>query len=126
MCLVELNQKIAGNIQKQWFITLTIAFVDVAKRSIKICRAGHTPTLKYSNGVVSYIKPNGMGVGLEFGPLFKESLEEIEIPLVPHDIYVFTSDGINEAMNEDNVFFGYEEITNILKEKSQSILSRFS
>jgi serine phosphatase RsbU (regulator of sigma subunit) len=115
--LVELNQKIAGNIQKQWFITLTIAFVDVAKRSIKICRAGHTPTLKYSNGVVNYIKPNGMGVGLEFGPLFEESLEEIEIPLVPHDIYVFTSDGINEAMNEDNLFFGYEDITNILKEK---------
>ena len=116
--LIELNQKIAGNIQKQWFITLTIAFVDVAKRSIKICRAGHTPTLKYSNGVVNFIRPSGMGVGLEFSKLFEESLEEVEIPLVPHDVYVFTSDGINEAMNEDNVFFGYDELTKILKEKS--------
>ena len=59
-----------------------------------------------------------MGVGLEFGALFKESLEEIEIPLVPHDIYVFTSDGINEAMNAENLFFGYDAITKILKEKS--------
>lgn len=116
--LIELNQKLAGNIQKQWFITLTIAFVDVAKRSIKICRAGHTPTLKYSSGVVNFIKPTGMGVGLEFGKLFEDSIEEVEMPLVPHDIYVFTSDGINEAMNEDNTFFGYDEITKILKEKS--------
>jgi len=118
--LTELNQKISGNIDKQWFITLTIAFVDVAKRSIKICRAGHTPTLKFSNGVVNYIKPNGMGVGLEFGPLFEESLEEIELPLSPREIFVFTSDGVNEAMNEENKLFGYDEITNILKEKPNS------
>ncbi|MCB9218507.1 MAG: SpoIIE family protein phosphatase [Ignavibacteriales bacterium] len=118
--LVELNQKIAGNIDKQWFITLTIAFVDVAKRSIKICRAGHTPTIKFSSGVVNYIKPNGIGVGLEFGKLFEDSLEETEIPLAPHDIFVFTSDGINEAMNEENNFFGYNEIVKILKEKSNA------
>lgn len=118
--LVELNQKISGNIDKQWFITLTIAFVDVAKRSIKICRAGHTPTIKFSNGVVNYIKPNGIGVGLEFGKLFEDSLEETEIPLAPHDIFVFTSDGINEAMNEENNFFGYNEIVKILKEKSNA------
>lgn len=118
--LTELNQKISGNIDKQWFITLTVAFVDIGKRSIKICRAGHTPTLKFSNGVVNYLKPNGMGVGLEFGPLFAESLEEIELSLSPKEIFVFTSDGVNEAMNEKNLLFGYDEITNILKEKPNS------
>jgi serine phosphatase RsbU (regulator of sigma subunit) len=118
--LVELNQKISGHMEKQWFITLTVAYVDIGKRSIKICRAGHPPTLKFSNGVVNYIKPNGMGVGLEYGALFEESLEEVELPLAPHDVFVFSSDGINEAMNEDNELFGYDEITNILKNKSNS------
>lgn len=116
--LIELNQKLAGNMEKQWFITLSIAFVDIAKRSIKICRAGHTPTIKFSQGVINYLTPNGMGVGLEYGPLFEQSLEEIEVPLSPQDIFVFTSDGINEAMNEENELFGYDEITNLLKEKS--------
>lgn len=115
--LTILNQKIAGNIEKQWFITLTIAFVDVAKRTIKICRAGHTPTIKFTNGVTSFIRSNGMGVGLEFSSLFEESLEEIEITLVPHDVFIFTSDGINEAMNDKNELYGYEELTEILKEK---------
>jgi len=118
--LIELNRKIAGNIEKQWFITLTVAFVDIAKRSIKICRAGHTPTLKLSDGVVKFITPNGMGVGLEFGSLFEKSLEELELPLSPHDIFVFTSDGVNEAMNEENNFYGYDELTKILKDKSSS------
>jgi len=115
--LTVLNQKIAGNIEKQWFITLTVAFVDVAKRTIKICRAGHTPTLQFSNGVVKYLQPGGIGVGLEFESLFENSLEEIEIPLVPHDTFVFTSDGVNEAMNDNNKLFGYEQIIDILKEK---------
>lgn len=116
--LVELNQKLAGNMDKQWFITLTVAFVDVAKRSIKIARAGHTPTIKYSNGVVKYIKPKGIGVALEYGKLFEDSLEEVEIAIQPKDIYVFTSDGINEAMDEGNNFFGYDNLTRIVKEKS--------
>lgn len=116
--LIELNKNIAGSINKQWFITLTIAFVDIAKRSIKICRAGHTPTIKYSNGVVNYIKPGGIGVGLETGEIFSKSLEEIELVLSPRDIFLFTSDGINEAMNENDQFYGYEEVTEILKNNS--------
>jgi sigma-B regulation protein RsbU (phosphoserine phosphatase) len=116
--LKELNQKIAGSINKQWFITLSIAFVDVAKRSIKICRAGHTPIIKYSNNVVEFIKPQGMGIGLEYGELFENSLEEIDLPISPKEIYLFTSDGVNEAMNDKNEFFGYDEISQLLKEKS--------
>jgi sigma-B regulation protein RsbU (phosphoserine phosphatase) len=118
--LVELNQKISGSINKQWFITLTIAFVDVAQRSMKLCRAGHTPTLKYSNGVVEFIKPGGIGVGLESGELFADSLEEKEIPIKPHDIFIFSSDGVNEAMNEKNEFFGYEKVIEILKRKDNA------
>ena len=74
--------------------------------------------LKYSNNVVEFIKPQGMGIGLEYGELFENSLEEIEIPISPKEIYIFTSDGVNEAMNDRNEFFGYEEISKLLQEKS--------
>ncbi len=114
--LVEVNKKIFGKISKQSFITLTIAFVDVAKRSMKLCRAGHTPTIKYCNGVVQFIKPKGIGVGLENGLIFEESLEEIEISLSPKDIFVFSSDGVNEAMNDNNDLFGYDELIEVLKQ----------
>ncbi|MCB9249038.1 MAG: SpoIIE family protein phosphatase [Ignavibacteriales bacterium] len=116
--LVELNKRIFGNIDKQWFITLTISFIDIGKRKIKICRAGHTPTIKVTDGVVQYIKPSGMGVGLENGSLFTEHLEELEMNIAPRDIFIFSSDGINEAMNFKNEQYGYEKMISIIKEKS--------
>jgi len=118
--LTEVNKRIFGTISKQSFITLTVAFIDVGKRTLKICRAGHTPTLKYSEGVVNYIKPNGIGVGLEMGDIFDNVLEELELHLSPQDIFVFTSDGVNEAMNTENAFYGYNEMINVLKKQSGS------
>ena len=50
--------------------------------------------------------------------MFEDSLEEIELPINPHDIFVFSSDGVNEAMNEENQLFGYDQLTEILKTKS--------
>jgi serine phosphatase RsbU (regulator of sigma subunit) len=118
--LVEVNKKIFGKIAKQSFITMNVAFVDVAKRSMKLCRAGHTPTIKYNNGVVQFIKPKGIGVGLENGLIFEKSLEEIELPISPKDIYVFSSDGVNEAMNDNNDLFGYDELIEVLKRNSNN------
>lgn len=118
--LKEVNKEIFGKISKQSFITMSIAFVDVAKRSMKLCRAGHTPTIKFSNGVVQFIKPNGIGVGLENGLLFEESLEEIELPIYPKDIYLFSSDGVNEAMNDNNELFGYNELIEVIKRNSNN------
>jgi len=117
--LTEVNKKLAGNIEKQWFITLTIAFVNVDKKTIQISRAGHTPTLKYSNGAIDYLKPNGMGVGLDFSNLFGDTLDEITLPLIKDDIYVFYSDGINEAMNNSNKMYGDERLEEILKSNSK-------
>lgn len=115
--LVEVNRKITGNIEKQWFITLSMAFVDVAKRTIKICRAGHTPIIKFSNSIMEFIRPKGIAIGLESSKLFEDSLEELETPITPRDIFVFSSDGMNEAMNNENELFGYEKFKGILVEK---------
>lgn len=116
--LSELNKRISGNIEKQWFITLTVAFIDVAKHQIKICRAGHTPTIKFAEGVGRYITPKGIGVGLENGTLFDENLEELELNISPKDIFIFSSDGVNEAMNSNFELFGYERLISVIKEKS--------
>ncbi len=118
--LTEVNKKLDGNIEKQWFITLTIALVDVEKKTIKISRAGHTPTLKYSNGSIGYLQPKGMGVGLDFTNLFGDTLEEVELQLSKDDIYVFYSDGVSEAMNNSNEMYGDKRLEEILKNKSKT------
>ncbi len=114
--LTEVNQKLSGNIEKKWFITLTIALIDLKDKSIIISRAGHTPTLQYTEHNVKFIQPKGLGVGLEFSELFSNSLEEVKFSLKENEIFFFTSDGVSEAMNNNNDLFGDERVALLLKE----------
>jgi serine phosphatase RsbU (regulator of sigma subunit) len=67
------------------------------------------------------IKPKGIGLGLEEGKIFADTLEEIEIEYHPGQIYAFFSDGISEAMNEKNELFGVEALTKtIISNKNNS------
>ena len=120
--LTEVNQKLAGNIEKKWFITLTIALIDIEDKSIVISRAGHTPTIYFdhSNNEVKFIQPKGLGVGLEFSELFSNTLEEVKLPLKKNDIFFFYSDGVSEAMDNNNNLFSDEKIADLLKEKSEN------
>ncbi len=46
------------------------------------------------------------------------SLVEEELKLNPGQIYAFFTDGITEAMNEEQELFGEDKLTTILKNKS--------
>ncbi|MEE9450326.1 MAG: SpoIIE family protein phosphatase [Ignavibacteriaceae bacterium] len=116
--LVEINKRIFGEIERNWFITMSIAYFDLEKNTVKFCRAGHMPLLTATNGSVESYRTQGIGVGLEKGELFESSLVEEEIKLNPGQIYAFFTDGITEAMNEANELFGEEKLTTILKNKS--------
>ncbi|MCX6174442.1 MAG: SpoIIE family protein phosphatase [Ignavibacteriales bacterium] len=86
--LVEVNKKIYENIEKNWFITVSLAFFDSSENSVKFCRAGHTPLIRIRNKIVEEFQPSGLGVGLERGELFQSSLEEITIPFKPNDLFL--------------------------------------
>jgi len=126
--LTEVNKKLSGNIEKKWFITLTIALVDIQEKSIVISRAGHTPTIKCNKGNIEFIQPKGIGVGLEFSDMFENTLEEVKYPLSKKEIYFFTSDGVSEAMDNNNNLFGDKRVASLLKmncnKKSKEIIDK--
>ena len=79
-------------------------------------RAGHTPLI-YLPGPeaqsdrathVRILAPDGLVLGLKIdnGEMFERLLEEETIPLHAGDLVVFFTDGISEAMNEADEFFG--------------------
>ncbi|GBD90725.1 phosphoserine phosphatase RsbU [bacterium BMS3Abin04] len=112
--LKEINKNIYESIDKHWFITITVALFDIEKKVVKIARAGHTPLKLIRDGVVKTYIPKGIGVGLEHGPVFNSSLQEETFHLIPGDLFVFTSDGIEEAMNSKNELFGEDRLNNYL------------
>jgi sigma-B regulation protein RsbU (phosphoserine phosphatase) len=66
------------------------------------------------------LKTKGIALGLDRGPLFESNLEEIEIDLKDGQVFSFFSDGITEAMNENNELFGEERLLKIFDENYQN------
>ncbi|MCZ6702020.1 MAG: PP2C family protein-serine/threonine phosphatase, partial [Ignavibacteria bacterium] len=116
--LVEINKRIYSEIERNWFITMSIAYFDLEKNIVKFCRAGHMPLLTAINGTVQSYRTQGIGVGLEKGNIFEKSLMEEELELKPGQTYAFFTDGITEAMNEQQDMFGEDKLSSILKSKS--------
>ena len=117
--LVEINRRIFTEMERSWFVTMSIAYFDLEKNTVKFCRAGHMPLITASNGTVESYRTQGIGVGLEKGEIFEKSLIEQELVLKPGQIYAFFTDGVTEAMNEQHDLFGEEKLTSILNNKGQ-------
>ncbi len=118
--LSKINSRIFLEMEKSWFITATVALFDTEKNNVKICRAGHTPTVFISSNIVKELTPSGIGVGLEAGTLFNKNLEEVEIELAENSLFTFYSDGVTEAMNSKKEMLGETKLNELLFEKSQS------
>jgi len=116
--LIDINRRMYRELEKNWFVTMTLALFDLEKNTLKFCRAGHMPVLLATNGTVQEYRTQGLGVGLEKGIVFDSSLVEEEIKLNPGQIYAFFTDGVTEAMNESSELFGEDNLNSILKNKS--------
>lgn len=116
--LVDINRRIYEELDKSWFVTITLALFDLKERKLKFCRAGHMPILVATNGTVQAYRTQGLGVGIEKGIVFEKSLIEEEVKLSSGQIYAFFTDGVTEAMNEHDELFGDDKLNEILKNKS--------
>ncbi len=121
--LVEVNKRIYKSIEKNWFITVSIALFDLKENKIVFCRAGHTPLLVNSHNNLIEYQPKGIGVGIEKGEIFEASLEQIEIPLKQNDVFILYSDGITEAMNSKDELYGIERLKSVVK--NSNVMSSF-
>lgn len=112
--LIEVNRRISESIEKNWFITVTLGLFDVVEKSLTVCRAGHTSIIRVRDGKFEELQPAGIGVGLDRGDVFQNSLEEAVYQLQNDDLYFFYSDGVTELMNENDELFGEERLGQIL------------
>ncbi len=117
--LIDINKRIYTEMDKSWFVTITLALFDLEKRTLTFCRAGHMPVLQATNGTVQSYRTQGLGVGIEKGIVFEKSLVEEEVKLSSGQIYAFFTDGVTEAMNEKYELFGDENLNTILKNKGK-------
>jgi serine phosphatase RsbU (regulator of sigma subunit) len=114
--LVEVNSQIYEQIDRKSFITMVIALFDLENMTVKISRAGHNPVLYSKNGQVEILRNNGLGLGLENGKFFEPNLEETTLNINSDNLFLFYTDGLNEAMNIHKNEYGLNNVINIIKE----------
>ncbi len=118
--LAKTNELLKNSLDKKSFVTAVYGIIDFNKKLLRFARAGHTPVLYCSNGVIHKLQPPGIGLGLDYSGSFEGSLTEMEINLKDDDVIVFYSDGIPEAKNSKLEDFGYERFDKIvLKNKNE-------
>jgi serine phosphatase RsbU (regulator of sigma subunit) len=122
--MLAANSIIAANLDARSFITMTYAVIDLDLATMTYARAGHTP-LMYVPGPdcdqdrhVQVLAPDGLVLGLNIdkGEMFERLLVERTIDLHAGDLALFFTDGISEAMNDADDFFGEGRLALLIEE----------
>lgn len=120
--LIRANRIIAEHLPSRSFITMIYAVLDLRAGTMTYARAGHTPLIHLpADGAARRAKvlaPDGMVLGLKLdnGEMFEQMLEEAIIPLRIGDLFLFFTDGISEAMNEDADCFDESRLCRLVEE----------
>jgi serine phosphatase RsbU (regulator of sigma subunit) len=110
--LRAVNRHLYEVCRRRMFVTLFLGIIDPCSqegtRMLTYARAGHNPTIIYraAEQKTGFLKSPGMGLGLNSGRIFDQSLKVETLQLGSRDKLFFYSDGITEAMNEKNEEYG--------------------
>ena len=113
-CLSEVNQLLVESNEESMFVTVFYASFDPATGVLEFANAGHNlPFVVKDNGEVRAIDCDA-GLVLAIMPGFEFPGGSVQ--LEPGDAVFFYTDGITEAMDEEGVEFGEDELTAVLAE----------
>jgi sigma-B regulation protein RsbU (phosphoserine phosphatase) len=124
--LCAVNKVVSANLDGKSFITMSYGVVDVERREMTFCRAGHCPLIHVPVNQPAGMRkarlliPDGLVVGLQIddGTMFENLLQEQTIALAPGDLIVWFTDGISETMNEAFDCFGEARLAQVVEQYS--------
>ena len=123
----RLNELLRYNLTLIRFISLFLIKLDVKKKEMFYCNAGHNPGIWYKSKTksIQLLKPTGPAIGLSHSAEYYTD----NIKLNFGDLIVIYTDGIIEARDKNNEEFGQyrlEEFIKVNKDKSaKELLSEF-
>lgn len=109
------NRLISEDAREGMFVTAFYAILDIAGRNLRLSNAGHNPPLLFhsSTGECEELRIDGIALGAFAEAKFQEK----EIILRKGDVVVFYTDGVVEAIDNNNQQFGMERLIKIFHDK---------
>jgi hypothetical protein len=104
--LRKINKPLYMKIDDRMFTALSFAVLDVKKKELRFSNAGQMYPVLKRNGRVIMLEVKG--ARLPLGVKEDVAYEEMAVDLKKGDIIVFYTDGIPEAKNEKDEFYGFD------------------
>ena len=107
--VTRLNASLARDLMEGHFVTLAVVVLAPPTGEVTVVNAGHMrPILRQADGQV--VDVGHEVTGLPLGIVEELCYEQCTIQLPPGGLLLIFTDGINEAMNEDNELYGLHRI----------------
>jgi len=109
----KVNKLLWESIEADRFVTALYGVLDIANRRFTYVNAGHNPAFLYRAGADRFetLDSTGPLLGSFEMATFKERTAEIG----PGDVLVLYTDGVTEAMNRANDFFGEDRLREVIR-----------
>ncbi len=108
------NQRMLSDARAQMFITAFYGVLEPDLGRLIYCNAGHHPPLLISSkkqNALHKLNPNGMALGIDINASWVAVSQRIE----PEDTLLLYTDGIVEANNASDEFYGVERLLDTAK-----------
>lgn len=109
--LYHSNNLLCSSTEPAKFVTLFLGILNTKSNEVCYSNAGHDPPLFFSDTNINQLDAGG----LLLGSFADSPYEQEKLVMNPGDLLVLYSDGITEAMNEEDQEFGEEELLGIIK-----------
>lgn len=115
--LTKTNKMFRRNANKGTFISLIFGVVDISREIFCFSRAGHNPLLYFNSNKseLHEYKPQGIGLGMAADDIFKKNISEQHIQFKKDDILILFTDGVVEATDQANSFYGDKRLHRLIK-----------
>ena len=102
--LRDVNTKVNRDTEADRFITLGCCLLDRRNMLLEFGRAGHTDLISFVHQHIRVFSPDGTALGILPGEL--ASFETICVALAPETTVMMFSDGLSEALDQEETEFG--------------------
>ncbi len=106
------NRQLFPDMREDMFISLAYVILEAGSGRMRMARAGHDAPwmFRQESGVVEVMKPGGLALGVDDGPVFERVTKDFECEFSSGDCLLLYTDGVNEAENMEGEEFGKERM----------------